>query len=537
MVLGAAWPFDVVESAHIICLSWLENPPTAIVMKKTISKDPATGKRVVVIGAGIGGLTAAARLAKAGMNVTVLEAHVYPGGCAGTFYHKGYRFDVGATLAGGFYPGGPMDLVAKSVGISAWRAHPEDQVMVVHLPDQSKLQLRGDQNRWDVRRAAFGPSSDPFFQWQENRADALWNLAMTLPPWPPQTPYQLCQLIGTGLEWLAKRPLRHLNPGLLADAFRPIGHYLRQAPEHFRQFIDGQLLISAQTTSQWANALYAATALDLPRRGVVHMQGGIGTISLQLADAVQQNGGRVIFRQEVVQIIRRAGQPIEVRTKQGTDYRADLVIANLPAWDIAKRLAGELPASRQHGRRIPQNGWGAFTLYVGLDGRTLDEPLPLHHQVILREPLGEGNSVFLSLSPAWDRERAPEGRRSLTISTHTQLGKWWQLFENDRAAYENLKASYTERVLAAAEAAIPGTRDSATLILPGTPVTFQRFTRRSRGWVGGFPQTSLFASLGPRLDADLWMVGDSIFPGQSTAAVALGGLRVAELILREGKIP
>ena len=69
--------------------------------------------RVVVIGAGVGGLTTAAVLARAGMDVTVLEAHVYPGGCAGTFYHQGYRFDAGATLAAGFYPGGPMDLVAS----------------------------------------------------------------------------------------------------------------------------------------------------------------------------------------------------------------------------------------------------------------------------------------------------------------------------------------------------------------------------------------------------------------------------------------
>jgi phytoene dehydrogenase-like protein len=78
--------------------------------KKTSSK-PA--RRAIIIGAGIGGLTAAASLAKAGLDVTVLEAHIYPGGCAGTFYHQGYRFDAGATLAGGFYPGGPMDRVAS----------------------------------------------------------------------------------------------------------------------------------------------------------------------------------------------------------------------------------------------------------------------------------------------------------------------------------------------------------------------------------------------------------------------------------------
>ena len=53
-----------------------------------MSKD---SPNIVVIGAGIGGLTTAAVLAKAGLQVTVLEAHIYPGGCAGTFYHQGFH--------------------------------------------------------------------------------------------------------------------------------------------------------------------------------------------------------------------------------------------------------------------------------------------------------------------------------------------------------------------------------------------------------------------------------------------------------------
>jgi phytoene dehydrogenase-like protein len=91
-------------------------------------------------------------------------------------------------------------------------------------------------------------------------------------------------------------------------------------------------------------------------------------------------------------------------------------------------------------------------------------------------------------------------------------------------------------MLAAAETVLPGLRDAAHLIMPGTPVTFRQFTRRAWGWVGGFPQTSLFRAWGPRLAPNLWLVGDSIFPGQSTAAVALGGLRVARTILAEAGV-
>ncbi|NUQ37654.1 MAG: FAD-dependent oxidoreductase, partial [Caldilineales bacterium] len=111
--------------------------------------------RVVVIGAGVGGLTSAALLARAGYDVTVLEAHVYAGGCAGVFYHQGYRFDAGATLAGGFYPGGPMDLVAQQAGIPAWPARPGDPAMVVHLPGGENVTRWGDERRWPEQHRVF----------------------------------------------------------------------------------------------------------------------------------------------------------------------------------------------------------------------------------------------------------------------------------------------------------------------------------------------------------------------------------------------
>lgn len=500
--------------------------------------------KIVVIGAGVGGLTTAAVLARAGLDVTVLESHIYPGGCAGTFFHKGYRFEVGATLAGGFYPGGPMERVARAARIEAWPAHESNPAMIVHLPDGARVpRWTDDARREAAHREAFGTAGDSFWRWQERTADALWALALRLPPWPPQTIGEALRLAGHGLGWLGEDG-RRIDPGLAADAFRPVAAHLRNAPERLRLFVDGQLLISAQTTSRFANALYGASALDLPRRGVVHLEGGIGRIAEELAAAVTRAGGRVIHRQHVTRIVREGGRPVAVETKRGDSFPADVVIANLPPWNIAPLLAGEdgrgdLPPALRRLSPQPEDGWGAFVVYLGLDGGLIPADFPLHHQVIAREPLGEGNTVFLSLSPDWDASRAPAGRRAMTISTHTRLRDWWVLAGQDEAAYEARKEDYLNRVLETAAAALPGIRSgenlraAADLIMPGTPVTFERFTHRRWGWVGGFPQTSLLRAWGPRLSPGLWMVGDSIFPGQSTAAVALGGLRVAEAVLAQ----
>lgn len=491
-----------------------------------------TSMRVVVIGAGVGGLTTAAVLAKDGFDVTVLEAHVYPGGCAGTFYHQKYRFDAGATLAGGFYSGGPMDLVAQAAGISRWEIlphNPDSPAMTVHLPDGTRVHRWADDRRHSEHARAFGDAGTAFFRWQEQTADHLWNFALRIPPFPPQSAADVRNLAAETIRWLADNP-RRLNPSLLVDAFRPAAVHLRGAPENLRRFVDGQLLIAAQTVSARANALYAASALDLPRRGVVHLRGGMGSIAHTLVQAIGAHGGRVLYRHTVT-AIRRNGRGWRVTTPRG-EFEADSVVINLPPWNAAQLLAEDAPPELKHLPELPHDAWGAFMVYVGVPDALIPPGVALHHQIIqpalgAEEGWGEGNTVFLSISPSEDTGRASAGLRAVTLSTHTALYKWWRLHTEDPVAYEARKQVYLQKMLAAAEVALPGIRTAQTFAMPGTPITFARFTHRYRGWVGGFPQTHLFRAWAPRLRNNLWLVGDSIFPGQSVAAVALGGLRVA----------
>ena len=484
-------------------------------------------KHIVVIGAGIGGLTAGALLLKQGYRVTVLEAHVYPGGCAGTFYHKKYRFDAGATLAGGFSAGGPHHQVAEILGLE-WPIHPVDPAWVVHLPDGRAVTQWADADQWRAERQEHFPFAEKFWRTQEMLADVSWDISTRPFPWPPESVSDLARL-GLSVRPSTLKSLPYLT--------RTIGSIAPTSDPMFKAFLDSQLLISAQTTSDNASALYGSAAVDLPRRGVNHVSGGIGSLAVTLVNWIKANGGEFHYRQEVEKIETKNGRAVAVQTKKGLRVECDAVLGNLTPWGLQKLLGKDIPNRLEN--EIEQKlepTWGAFMVYLGVDKAKFFKKFPgaaTHHQVIVDEtkPLGETNSVFFSMASPDDPGRAPEGEVPVTMSTHTEISKWWRWRENDRSQYDARKDEYAEKMVGALSKALPGIQECITFCTTGTPVSFQRFTRRPQGMVGGFAQESIFKARGPKTGIpNLLMVGDSIFPGQSTAGVTLGGLRVARQV-------
>ncbi len=493
---------------------------------KTMS-DSRKPPHVVVIGAGVGGLTAGALLLHAGYRVTVLEAHVYAGGSAGTFLHKGYRFDAGATLAGGFAPGGPHHAVGEILGLE-WPIKPVDPAWVVHLPDGRAVTQWASAEQWRDERRKMFPKAERFWQTQEMLADVSWDISTRPFPWPPESVRDLFTLAGS----LRPQTLKSL-PYLL----RSIGSIAPKGDPMLDAFLNAQLLISAQATSDYASALYGSAALDLPRRGVNHVHGGIGELAETLSRWIQANGGEVLYRQQVAKIDVKNGRVTAVHTKRKLTVECDFLLANLTPWALQNLLGDGAPASLDNEvNHKLQPTWGAFMCYLGIDIANFKEKFPGaagHHQVVVdhTKPLGETNSVFFSMADFDDSGRAPAGMTPVTMSTHTEISQWWRLREQDKVAYQARKEQYLNQMLDALERALPGVRDTITFQTTGTPVSFERFTRRPQGMVGGFPQTSIFKARGPKTGIpNMLMVGDSIFPGQSTAGVTLGGMRVARMV-------
>ncbi len=490
--------------------------------------------RVVVIGAGIAGLTTATLLQQAGYAVTVLEAQTYPGGSASTYYHKGFRFESGATVAGGYQPNGPHAVAGERMGITDWPIRRHDPAWVTHLPDRSVALTAGNE---DV--LAKFPNSARFWQQQSRLADIAWTLSAQGMPWPPRSLAEIAKLAHTGLRNFPR------DLYVLPFAFATVYDWLRWNGLHkdtaFVRFLDAQLLISAQTTTRHVNALWGATALDLARQGVYHVKGGIGNVAETIIQRFEALGGKVLYRHRAHKIVIEDGRATAViarrghRSKENIVFPAEFVVGNVTPWNMHALFGDDSPDSLRREVEKRKSGWGAFVLHLGVKADAIPADFPDHHQIIttMEGPLGEGRSIFMSFSPTWDATRAPEGQRALTVTTHTNVQQWWDLLESDEATYYRRKGEYAELIISEIDKLIPGFRNGLTLTLPGTPVTYQFYTDRYLGMVGGFPSTSLFRMRGPRTGiSNTRIVGDSIFPGQSTAGVSLGAMRVSDDVMR-----
>ncbi|HHE32646.1 MAG TPA: FAD-dependent oxidoreductase [Chlorobaculum parvum] len=477
----------------------------------------------IVIGAGIGGLAAVALLARRGVQVVVLEAQRYPGGCAATFSSGDYRFDAGATVGCGFHPGGPLDRLGRELGID-WPVHSEPLAWQYRHRDL-RLDLLSSR---DAIISRF-PRSKAFWKEQGKIARLLWQLSAEALPWPVCGVRDVADLVSRSLAVLPDSA--RLLPFMRRTAWDWLRRYRLHADPEFVRFIDAQLLISVQTTSLQANALNAAIALDLPVAGTWSVEGGIGTIAQQLADSIERDGGAVLYGKKVTRLDTINREVLGVETADGDALATDMVVANLThdSFVLLNNSAPELesPASSS-------SGWSAFVLYLGVDASLFERAGADHLQIVAPEgELGECRSLFVSASPAGDAGRAPEGQRAVTVSTHTRPERWFEALRQGREAYEALKQEYTDKALTLLYEQLPEARDAIRSVTAATPHSWENWTGRLHGLVGGYAQTSLFGVPGPATKYNnLFLVGDSIFPGQSLPGVVTGARRTVELILR-----
>jgi phytoene desaturase len=317
---------------------------------------------VVVVGAGLGGLSAALHLAGAGRRVTVVEQAEGPGGLAGQLTLGGYRFDTGPTVltlpeliddalaAVGERTADWLDLVRVE---PAYRAR---------FADGSAIDVHTDSERMaaEIGRTCSAADAAGYLRF----VDHLHRLYTT-----EFGPFMASNL-DDPRDLLTPAALGVLRLGGLRSLSRTVGRYF--GDERLRRIFSFQALY-AGVAPQRARSVYAVISYLDCVRGVYFPRGGIAAVPAALAGAAAAHGVEFRYGTRVERIETTGGRARSAITAAGERIAADVVVVNA---DVTTAQAGLL--DRPPPRRRPRYSPSCVVLHVG--SRTAP-PTPRHHTV------------------------------------------------------------------------------------------------------------------------------------------------------------
>ena len=490
---------------------------------------------VVVVGAGVGGLTTAALLAARGLSVCVLEKESRAGGCATPFAHGAYEFEPGA----GLYACWQADEVHARVFAELPVAAPAARVLrpayVVRLPDMIDVRV-GAQSEEEFAaelRAAFpecAQAAVSFYRELAPIAEGLHRAARRTPALATTTKMQRMRLLATEPRLATK---------LNARAGDTVGAHLADTSPRFHRFIGAQLQLFAQTPAHECAYLYAALALAQPQRGLYTLAGGPAALADALVEAIKLSGGTIRYDTTALRLLTDAdGRANGVELLSGERIEAArAVVSNLTVWDTYGKLVGATRTPADVRARLRGlHGRGAYLIFAALDERAAAH-LPAARILTLtdwqEEQATETEATATQLMFGVAAAGAPAGQRAVTISTDTDAAQWFSYHE-DEDEHEAQDQAMLEACWMRLHASLPELGDAIEVIETATPRTYYERTRRRLGMVGGMGQT--LDVFGARACthrtplANLYLVGDTVFPGASVAAVTHAALIVADEI-------
>lgn len=474
----------------------------------------------IVIGAGLGGLSAACLLVQRGKKVLLLEAHSSVGGCVSYFARKKFLFDAGATTLSGMGNEQPVQRLLRRLNMDL-PVRLCDPGMTVHIGN-NRISRWTNNAQWvtECERVFGSYRQKEFWSLVHSVAAKGWESSRKVTSVPIQSFSDLLALPSA-------LPFVSLGQHL----FRSVGDVLRElnlfSNKEFLRFIAEQLIITTQSSIDDTPFIVGAMGLNYPS-DTWYVDGGMNMFPRMLQKYFVENGGTLLLKKKVRTVT--SNGIFSVITDDGQVFRAKNVVSNATGWNNMDLFP------EQHAyfakEYSPLAGWGAFTLYAGVQDSFWDFD-SLFHQIILDTPLSftGSNSLFLSFSHREDRSRSPEGYRTLTVSTHVpHPHQWWKLSEKEIA---ERKSVLTNEILAAIGKYLPRFNASEKpVMMTGTPITFEHFTHRKFGQVGGIPQSMhrpIFSWQGWKTNhKGVTLVGDTIYPGQGAPGVILGALNLVD---------
>ncbi len=486
--------------------------------------------RVVVIGAGVGGLAAAARLAAQGHRVTVHERAATHGGKLGEYRRDGFTFDTGPSLL--TLPQVFTDLFAATGGPADLEIEPVDPVCGYRFVDGARLDLPFDAVAVPAALdAALGPGSGAAWQALHDRSARLWGLVGEPVLHRPLRARDLARFSAR------LRDQRVVAPWL---TLRGLGERLLPDPR-LRMWLDRYATYSGSDPRR-APSVLSVTPYVEQRFGAWWVRGGLRRLGDALLERCRALGVAVHLDSAVVGITTSGRRVSGVRLADGRPVPADVVVSDADARVLYDRLlpgrAVAVRTVRAVLRRTPASVAG-FVLLLALDGFGARQPAhriwfppdyDAEFDALFRRPTPVRDPTVYVHSPA-DPAMAPVGGEAwfvlVNAPVHDPAGgvDWDALGVAER---------YADRVLDVLARRGEDVRGRIRWREIRTPADLERDAGAPGGAIYGTashgPLAALLRPANRSPVPALYLVGGSAHPGGGLPIVALSAKIVADLV-------
>jgi all-trans-retinol 13,14-reductase len=451
----------------------------------------------VIIGAGLGGLSCGAAFARQGYKTLVLEQHTKPGGYATTFKRPGgFVFDASLHSTNAGERGGVANLIAGFPEIESIEFVPHETLYRAIFPDHDiRVPHRDLEGYVQILQKHF-----------PEKADAVAALFRDM----RQYSQEISRLNSTGGQVDMSRFSKDF-PVLFKNYNRT---WVAMLEEHITD-PKLQAVVSALwgyfglPPSKLASLYYALPTVGYLESGGYYPIGRSQKISDELAGLIRKHGGEVKLKTRVEQILVKDGTANGVKTEDGAEYHARVVVSNANAYDTFRTMMGEQEVLKKYLARMDTftTSLSSFQVWLGLKKDLVREVGIKDTEIFYQSGYDleddyrraltadvEGGGFGLTIYDNLYAGYSPEGKNTLNI-IFLQGYDPWEKYETDyfkgnkqayRAEKNRIADILIERV---EEILLPGLRDAIEVRVAATPLTNVRFTGNYRGAIYGWDQT------------------------------------------------
>ncbi len=484
---------------------------------------------VIVIGSGIGGLTAAGLLAKSGKSVLVLETHDRPGGYAHGFKRKKYHFDSGVHLISGCgahgYSGGQviyktlqaLDMLTEIefININPF-SHTHFPQFNVALPQTIEAFVAALAEQFPSEREGLQALTELCLQVSEEITIADELMA--------EVDHERAQQLMPALFKYRKATLAEVACQFIKDP-KLLGLYASNWP-----YLG--LPPSLVSFVYWSSMLIGYMV-----DGAYYCKGGFQQFANTLVKGIQRYGGEIQYKSTVEKITIENGQVTGVHVG-GKKINAPVVISNADIRHTVNNMIGEQYFPPRYMQRINkmQHSLSIFVVYIATDLNLAAMNISHesfcyrdfeHDDNFLRTQQGDISWISITAPTLVDPDLAPAGEHLLMLTTllpYQAADSWKQA-----------KPGFMQTMLNIAGQYIPDLENHILFIEGGSPATMQRYTQNHQGAAYGWDVTP--SQVGPsRIQNQspikgLYFAGHWSSPGGGVYGVSVSGVQAAQKVL------